>query len=98
MSTERSIVNEAASFESDGERCVASWYWPATAAAQWPCVVLANGFSGTRDWILPEFAQRFAGAGYAALTFDYRHLGESDGSPRQMVDVRAQRADLRAAL
>src|SRR5688572_32040331 len=88
---------EAASFESDGERCAATWYWPDGAAARWPCVVLAHGFSGTRDWILPDFGQRFAAAGFAALAFDYRHLGESAGTPRQIVDVRRQRADLRAA-
>jgi pimeloyl-ACP methyl ester carboxylesterase len=77
---------------------MANWYWPDNAAARWPCVVLANGFSGTRDWILPDFAQRFADAGVAALTFDYRHLGESGGTPRQIVKVREQRADLLAAL
>jgi uncharacterized protein len=69
------MVNDAVSFESRGERCVASWYRPEGAAARWPSVVFANGFSGTRDWILPDFAQRFAGAGFAALTFDDRHHG-----------------------
>jgi dienelactone hydrolase len=89
---------ETASFESQGERCAATWYWPDGAAARWPCVVLANGFLGTRDWILPDFAQRFAASGFAAFAFDYRHLGGSGGTPRQIVDVRTQRADLLAAL
>ncbi|AKF09865.1 alpha/beta hydrolase [Sandaracinus amylolyticus] len=89
---------EPTSFESRGERCAATWYWPDGGGERWPCVVLANGFSGTRDWILPDFGARFAGAGIAALTFDYRHLGESGGAPRQIVDVGEQRADLRAAL
>ena len=38
---------------------------------------MANGFSGTMDWVLPDYAQRFAAAGMAALAFDYRYLGES---------------------
>jgi hypothetical protein len=59
---------------------------------------MANGFSGTMDWILPRFAERFAAAGLAVLIFDYRHLGQSDGEPRQLVDVKKQRADLRAAV
>jgi hypothetical protein len=63
-----------------------------------PCVVLANGFSGTMDWIVPDFAARFASAGIAAFVFDYRHLGHSPGEPRQLVDVRLQRQDLRAAI
>jgi dienelactone hydrolase len=89
---------EATSFESGGERCVATWYWPEGSATKRPCIVLANGFSGTRDWILPDFARRFAAAGIAAFTFDYRHLGESEGTPRQIVDLDIQRADLRAAI
>ncbi|UJR86697.1 alpha/beta hydrolase [Sandaracinus amylolyticus] len=89
---------ETTSFESRGERCAATWYLPDAVGERWPCVVLANGFSGTRDWILPDFCRRFAAAGIAALAFDYRHLGESGGAPRQIVDVGEQRADLLAAL
>lgn len=85
------------SFLSAGARCAATWYWP-DGADRAACVVLANGFSGTRDWILPDFAARFAAAGVAAFAFDYRHLGESEGTPRQLVEVQAQRADLRAAI
>jgi uncharacterized protein len=69
-----------------------------TSSEPYPCLVMANGFSGTMDWILPSFAARFAGAGLAVLAFDYRHLGKSDGEPRQVVDVKKQRADLRAAI
>ncbi|WP_437720417.1 alpha/beta hydrolase [Sorangium sp. So ce861] len=85
-------------FRSEGVLCAATLFAPAAPGAQAPCVVMANGFSGTMDWILPSFAERFAAAGLAALTFDYRHLGESEGEPRQLVDVRKQRADLRAAV
>jgi dienelactone hydrolase len=60
--------------------------------------VLAHGFSGTMDWILPDIASRFVGAGLAVLAFDYRHLGKSEGSPRQIVDVQEQRKDLRNAV
>jgi len=59
---------------------------------------MANGFSGTMDWILPDFAERFAAAGIAALAFDYRHLGESEGEPRQIINVRRQRRDLKRAV
>lgn len=86
------------SFESEGTTCAGYMYLPEAAAAAVPCVVMANGFSGTMDWILPDFAERFAAAGLAVLTFDYRHLGESEGQPRQLVDVSEQRADLRRAV
>ena len=60
-------------------------------------MVMANGFSGTMDWILPSYAERFAVAGFAVLIFDYRFVGESEGQPRQLIDVKQQREDIRAA-
>lgn len=85
-------------FPSGDAFCAARLFLPSLASRNLPCVVLANGFSGTMDWIVPDFAARFADAGIAALVFDYRHLGQSPGEPRQLVDVRRQREDLRAAI
>jgi hypothetical protein len=62
-----------------------------------PVAILAHGFSGTMDRLVPH-AERFAAAGLAALVFDYRSLGESGGQPRQVVDLPDQRQDLRAAM
>ena len=84
-------------FRVGASRVAGVLYLPDSALRS-PCVVLANGFSGTMDWIVPRFAERFAAAGVAALAFDYRHLGESEGAPRQLVDLEEQRADLRAAI
>jgi hypothetical protein len=46
-------------------------------------------------WAYPE---RFAAARIAALAFDYRHFGDSDGEPRQLLDIGRQLEDWRAAL
>jgi uncharacterized protein len=62
-----------------------------------PAVVLASGFGSTHDRLL-DAAQAFADAGFASLAFDYRGFGASEGQPRQVVDLAAQRADLRAAI
>jgi len=59
---------------------------------------MAHGITGTKDFALPAYAERFSAAGHAALTFDYRHFGSSQGEPRQLVDVRRQIEDIRAAL
>jgi predicted alpha/beta hydrolase len=59
---------------------------------------MAHGFTGTMDWILPDFAEIFAAGGFAVLTFDYRFLGASAGQPRQLIQTRHQYADLRAAV
>jgi dienelactone hydrolase len=86
------------SFKSDGLACAAKLYLPGTKKDALPCVVLANGFSGTMDWILPYFGEHFAKAGFAVFVFDYRYLGESEGNPRQVIDLEKQRTDLRQAL
>ena len=63
-----------------------------------PCVVLAHGLGGTADSGLLPFAEAFAAAGYAALAFDYRGFGRSDGQPRQVVSPARQQEDYRAAI
>jgi uncharacterized protein len=67
------------------------------AGERLPCVVLAHGFSGTMDRLVPH-AERFAAGGIAALVFDYRGFGESGGEPRQVVDLPSQHDDIRAAV
>src|SRR4051812_14335032 len=85
------------SFESGGERC-AAWLYEPDGAGPHPIAVLAHGFGGTRTARLWAYAQRFAEAGSAALVFDYRHFGDSGGEPRQLLDIRHQLDDWRAAV
>ncbi len=59
---------------------------------------MAHGLGGTRGSGLEPFAERFAAAGYAVLLFDYRHFGDSDGMPRQLLTVGRQLDDWRAAV
>ena len=77
------------------QRCAAWLYQPEQASA---CVVLAHGWTGVREQRLDAFAERFAAAGFAALVFDYRHFGASDGEPRSLLDIKRQREDWRAAV
>jgi uncharacterized protein len=90
---------EETTFRSDGVDCAARVYRPDVAPGETtPCIVMANGFSLTRDDGLPAFAERFADSGVTALAFDFRHLGASGGGPRQLIDLDRQRADFRAAV
>jgi uncharacterized protein len=89
-------------FISHGVRC-AAWHLAASASGYEsdrgrPCVVMAHGFGGTRDSGLLGYAEGFAAAGFDVLVFDYRGFGASDGSPRQRVSFRHQRADYHAAI
>jgi len=63
-----------------------------------PVIVMAHGFGCVRTLRLPAYAQRFADAGYVVVLFDYRHFGDSDGLPRQLLDISAQLDDWRAAI
>lgn len=92
-------MREELSFRSGDEACAATLHRPANpAVGDVPCVVLAAGVSQTRRDGFPRFAERFAQAGFAALTFDFRHLGDSEGEPRQLIDFKRQRADLAGAI
>ncbi len=83
---------------SHGEELAAYLYRPAAPAATVPCVVMAHGFSATRDDGLPGYAEAFAAAGFAVLLFDYRHFGASTGEPRQLLDIGRQQDDYRAVV
>ncbi|MGY6655534.1 alpha/beta hydrolase [Amycolatopsis sp. TRM77291] len=84
-------------FDSRGTTCAGYLYLPPAPDGPLPCVVLSHGFSGTMDRLFPH-AERFATEGMAALVFDYRGFGESDGEPRQLADIDGQQDDLRAAI
>ena len=84
-------------FDSAGERC-AAWLYAPEHGGPHPVVVIAHGFGGTREARLWAYAERFAEAGLAALVFDYRHFGDSGGSPRQLLDISRQHDDWRAAI
>ncbi|MFI8971494.1 alpha/beta hydrolase [Nocardia asteroides] len=84
------------SFDVRGTRCAGRLVLPAGTDPV-ACVVLCHGFSGTMDRLL-DYADRFARAGFAALVFDYRSFGESDGEPRQVPTIGGQLDDLRGAV
>lgn len=81
-------------FESGGERC-AAWFYPGTNGA---CVVMAGGLAVAKEPGTDSFAERFNRAGFSVLAFDFRRLGESEGSPRQVVGIGDQQDDFRAAV
>ena len=59
---------------------------------------MANGFGGTKDTGLLNFAEPLSKAGFDTFIFDYRGFGESGGFPRQNVSYKNQREDYHAAI
>jgi fermentation-respiration switch protein FrsA (DUF1100 family) len=63
-----------------------------------PVVVMAGGWCYVKELRQPQYAREFVERGFAALIFDYRTLGASDGEPRQHLDPWAQVEDYRNAI
>ena len=73
-------------------------YLPDGGGAPAPVVVMAHGFSAVKEMYLDDFAGVFSDAGLAALVFDNRGFGSSDGEPRLEIDPWQQVRDYRDAI
>ncbi|MFI6520122.1 alpha/beta hydrolase [Spirillospora sp. NPDC050679] len=85
------------SFTSGGDT-VAAWLTLPERPGPHPVVVLVHGGGATHEMMLDQYEKWFSAAGLAVLAFDFRHLGESGGSPRQLVSPRRYARDIDAAL
>lgn len=85
------------SFRSGGEDC-AAWLTLPAGDGPHPVVVLVHGGGATHAMILEQYERRFSAAGLAVLAFDFRHLGESGGEPRQLMSLKRYFEDIDAAL
>ena len=79
------------SFEVNNERIHGMLHLPINASAPHPCVLMLHGFTGTsiephRLFVL--MARAFAAAGIAALRFDFRGSGQSEGVFSEMTLTR----------
>ena len=75
------------SFESKGKKCSVTLYTPPQVAEgeRCPAIVMAHGIGLTKEMGLPQFAEKFAQAGFVVSLFDYRYLGASEGEPRGQI-------------
>jgi hypothetical protein len=84
-------------FDSDGSRC-AGWLYLPAGEGPFPAVAMAHGMGAVKEMYIEPFAQAFAQNGIAALLFDYRGFGASEGEPRSRISPRDQIEDYRSAL
>ncbi|MBI2994825.1 MAG: alpha/beta fold hydrolase [Gammaproteobacteria bacterium] len=83
---------------SDGVTLRGWHYAPSGVRGAVPVVVMSHGFSAVKEMWLDRFAEAFSEAGLAALVYDHRNLGASDGTPRQEIDPWQQIRDCRDAI
>ncbi len=85
-------------FKVKGISLKAWLYLPENLSAPVPCIIMGHGLGATKDAGLEHYAIRFQEVGFAVLAFDYRHLGESEGEPRQLIWIPYQLEDYTAAI
>ena len=90
-------MKSVVSFESNGTTCTA-WSYVPEGKGPFPVVVMAHGLAGVKEMRLDAYAEQFSAARYACLVFDYRYFGESEGQPRQLLDIKQQHQDWTAAI
>jgi uncharacterized protein len=93
----QSHATTAMQFRSGGLHC-AAWLTLPDGSGPHPVAVLAHGFGANHTMALGRYEQHFAASGIGTLAFDYRHLGESEGLPRQRLSLRRHRQDIAAAI
>lgn len=91
--------SKTATFYSEGDVIVADLYLPAAfdPAKKYPALVQAQGFTGIRDMVQPEFARYMNAGGYVTLAIDYRGWGDSGGERGRIAPLE-QVEDVRNAL
>jgi dienelactone hydrolase len=83
-------------FQSEGEALVGDLFLPEGAEPS-GVVVAVGPLTSVKEQASGTYAQAMAERGYAALAFDYRSFGESDGRPRQLENPDAHIEDIRNA-
>jgi pimeloyl-ACP methyl ester carboxylesterase len=79
-------------FDSGDAFCAATVYRAAGSGPR-PTIVMGHGLGSVRQMRMPAYAERFVAAGYNCVLFDYRHFGDSGGTPRQLLDIDRQLED-----
>ena len=86
-------------FRTDDGLTLRGWlYLPDRGPAPFPAIVMAHGFSATKEMNLDDFAEVFSQGGFAVLVYDNRNLGASDGTPRGEIVPYLQIHDYRHAI
>ena len=85
-------------FKSKGETCRGWLYTPDKRKGPFPTVIMAGGWCYVKEIVMPNYADYFVREGFAALIFDYRNFGASEGKLRQHLDPWWQIEDYRNAI
>ena len=86
-------------FKTEDGATLRGWFYqPDDRDGPFPTLVMAHGFSAIKEQGLDEYATVFCQSGFAALVYDHRNLGTSDGEPRGEIIPYDQLRDYRDAI
>jgi uncharacterized protein len=88
--------SERFEFDHDGDRLAGTLFLPEGAPVA--AVVTTGPLSSVKEQATGAYARAMAERGFAAVAFDHRTFGESEGEPRQVEDPLGKAADIRAAV
>ncbi len=74
------------------------WFYKPEGEGPFPVCIVSHGWSCTKEQTLDVVAEHMVKAGVAALVYDQRNLGDSDGPMRGHIDPWEQIHDARAAI
>ncbi len=90
---------ERVTFDSHGQQLTGNLHLPRrNAGARTPGVIVTGSWTTVKEQMPANYAPKLAEAGYAALTFDFRGSGESEGEPRDVESAATKAEDIRAAV
>jgi pimeloyl-ACP methyl ester carboxylesterase len=89
-----SMTRDKVRFPS-GDTISVAWHYRGDNGS---CIIMAGGTGVTKEPGTDRFASAFQAAGFSVVAFDPRRLGESGGTPRQLVRVNEQVDDFGAAI
>jgi fermentation-respiration switch protein FrsA (DUF1100 family) len=89
-------TNTRFTFDTEGETVVGNLFLP-EAGKPAGVLVAVGPLTSVKEQAAGTYARAMAERGYAALAFDYRCFGESDGRPRQFENPDANIEDIRNA-
>ncbi|MGB3456568.1 MAG: CocE/NonD family hydrolase, partial [Litorimonas sp.] len=86
-------------FDSQGDRLVGDLYLPDDyqPGDTLPAIVVTGAWTTVKEQMSGRYAAEMADRGYAALAFDFRGWGQSEGAPRQLEDPERKTQDIVAA-
>jgi dipeptidyl aminopeptidase/acylaminoacyl peptidase len=92
------MQKEKTQFVVNGLQVNGYFHLPEGEKTALPIIVMFNGYGTEWSFGTQPFIEAFTQLGFATLNVDYRYFGQSEGEPRQLLDIPAQLEDCRAAI